>query len=118
MKDIAIKIKTYTGEVNIVDSNDFRRKILNAMLAGLGALVLCYVFILGSMVFNIVERKGLETNARALSNEVGGLELTYLALSNKIDLGYSHSLGFSEAQVKFATRQSLLGSVKVASNEL
>jgi hypothetical protein len=117
MKAIAIKIKTYAEGVNIIDSNDLRRRILHTMLASLGGLALCYVFLLGSMVFNIVERKGLETDARAVSNKVGELELIYLSLSNKIDLNLSHSLGFSETQAKFATRKSL-GSVKIANNEL
>jgi hypothetical protein len=38
-------------------------------------------------------------------------------MSNKIDLGFSYSLGFKEAKTKFATRKSL-GSIKVVSNEI
>jgi hypothetical protein len=117
MKAIAIKIKTYTGGVNIIDNNDLRKRIFSFMLMGLGALALCYVFLLGSMVFNIIERKGLEADARVLSNEVGDLELNYLSLSNKIDLNLSHSLGFNETHAIFSTRQSL-GSLKIANNEL
>ncbi len=109
-------MKTYV-EVNVLDREDSRRRALRVMLLSLGVLALCYVFIIGSMIFNIVQRKSLESHTRTLSNEVRELELNYLSLSGKIDLNLSHSLGFSEIQPQFATRKPL-GSVKIAKNEL
>src|ERR1035437_3361352 len=120
MKAMAIKMKTYVGEVNIVNNDDLRKRILNIMLMSLGALALCYVFILGNMIFNIVQRKTFESNARSLSNEVGQLELSYLSESNKIDLVFAQSMGFKEIKAKFATRKPIehnsLGSIKVTGN--
>ncbi len=87
------------------------------LLVSFGALGLFYVLILGSMTFNIIERKSLEANARVLSNEVLGLELSYLELSSGIDLNFAQSLGFKESRVNFATRKSL-GSIKFAKNDL
>ena len=84
MKAVAIKIKTYSGNVNIVNNNNLDRRILNAMLVSLGVLALCYVLFLGSMIFNIIGRKSAEVNASALSSQVGDLELQYLTMSSKI----------------------------------
>jgi len=117
MKAIAIKMKSYTGSVNIVNNNNIQARIFHMLLLSFGIFAFIYVLFLGNMVFNIVERKSLETDARTLSSEVGDLELTYLSISNKIDLTLSHSLGFTETPAKFATRKSL-GSLKVANNEI
>ena len=75
------------------------------------------------MVKNIVERQGLEAKSRSLTNEVRDLEVSYLSLSNGLDLDFSYSLGFKDAKVTFVTRKaslSLLPSsgAKVAKNDL
>jgi hypothetical protein len=122
MKAIAIKMRTYVVGVNIVDNNDLNKRVLHAMLLALGVLALSYVLILGSMVFNIVERRALEVSARTLSNEVGELELSYLSASKEVDIAYAQSLGFKETKAKFATRKpsihNSLGSIKATNNEL
>lgn len=117
MRTAAIKMKTYARSVNIVDNSDLNKKLLNMVLFSFGAIAVFYVLILGNMVFNIVERKSLEADARNLSNEVRDLELSYLSMSDKVDLELSKSLGFKEVKAKFATRKSL-GSIKVVNNEL
>ncbi len=106
MKTTSIKIKSYVNNVDIIVDNDLQYKIFHMMLVSFGVLALCYVFILGNMVFNIVERKVMEKEALSLSNEVGALELSYLSLSNKVDLNLSYSLGFKEVKPKFATRKA------------
>lgn len=110
-------MKSYATGVNIVNNNNIEKRALNILLLSLGALAFVYVLFLGNMVFNIVERKTLESNARVLSNEVGDLELQYLSLSNKIDLTLANSLGFKDTKIKFAVRKSL-GSIKIAKNEI
>jgi hypothetical protein len=119
MKAIAIKMKTYASEsVNIVNNDNLSKRILYTLLWLFGALALCYIVILGSMVFNIVERKALETNAQSLSNDVSSLELQYLSISNKIDPTLAKSMGFGESTNKsYAIRKSL-GSIKITTNEL
>jgi len=84
------------------------------IMAGLG---LFYILILGNMVFNIVERKGLDKETLVLSNEVGNLELSYLSVSSSVDSVLSSSMGFKEARANFATRKSL-GSLKLTNNEI
>ncbi len=117
MKTAALKMKNYTMNVDIVNNNNLNERLLHFLLVAFGILALCYVVILGSVVINVVERKTIEAEARNLANEVGDLELQYLALSGKVDLNLARSLGFSEVRKEFATRKSL-GSLNIANNEL
>jgi len=116
MKAIALKVKSYSSNVNIVNNN-LEAKLLHLLLGSLGVLAVSYFLLLGTMVFNIVERRSIEGQIRTLVNEVGAMELTYLDLSNKIDLNLSYSLGFKEANTKFATRRPL-GSISTVQNDL
>lgn len=106
MKTTSIKIKSYVNTVDVMVDSDLQYKIFHIMLLSFGVLALCYVLILGNMVFNIVERKVMEKEALALSNEVGALELSYLSISNKVDLSLSYSLGFKEVKPTYAVRKS------------
>lgn len=117
MRELSLKLKNYGGNISIVDNNNLERRIFYILLSFCGALGLCYILILGNMTFSIVERKSLEAQARTLSNEVQGLELTYLEMSSKVDLALAESLGFKETKTNFATRKSI-GSVKFANNDL
>lgn len=123
MKEKAIKIKSYVGNVNVVVSdNDFKAKLFRYMLLSFGILAIAYVYMIGNMVFDIVARKTLETEARNLSNEVRELEIVYLNESNKIDIAFANSLGFKETQANFATRKPIglnsFGNVDNSGNEL
>ncbi|HNW71694.1 MAG TPA: hypothetical protein PKZ36_00200 [Candidatus Paceibacterota bacterium] len=118
MKKTAKKVKSYASNVNIVDNNNLKRKMSHILLAFLGSLAVCYGIILISMVFNIVERQSLASEAKTLSNEVGGLELEYLSMSNKIDLALSKEMGFRETDTKFAVRESFTALRYNTTNEL
>ena len=107
--------------VNIMNNNiEVEKYILNTMLFILAALAIFYVFILGNMVFNIIERRTLEKEMVTVSNEVGKLEVSYLVLSNSIDMNLSSTMGFKETKATFATRKPLgyLENVKFDSNEI
>lgn len=107
-------------------NNDIERITLRLIFWSFAALALLYILLLGNMVFDIVERRSLEINARSLSNEVRNLELTYLSMSNNVDLALSYSMGFKEAKASFAIRKSLglrptgeaLGSIKMPQNDI
>ena len=135
MKQASLKLKSYAGNLNIVNNYDMQKRIFNIMVWSLGILALIYILILGNMVFNIIERRALDTQARSLSNEIGNLELQYLSASDKIDLALAESLGFKETKAKFANRKTLgykslghspmgeatgesIGSKKLVTNEL
>lgn len=121
MRQISLKFKSYGTRsiqgISIVDNDNLRRRVFYLLLSCFGALGLSYVLILGNMTFNIIERKALETDARALSNEVLDLELTYLNMSAGVDIVFAESMGFKETKASFATRKSL-GSIKFAKNDL
>lgn len=117
MKQASLKLKRYESNVNIIDNGNLQKRVFNSMLWMLGILAFSYVFFLGNIVFNIVERKTLEGYAHTLSNDVGNLELEYLSLSQKVDLNLAYSLGFKEIKTKFATRKAL-GSISIAKNEI
>ena len=101
-------MRAISSKLNIqIINNSLERLILNFILFSFGALALFYVFLLASMVVNIVERRSLEAEARTLTNEVRNLEVIYLSKTNDIDLTLSHSLGFRETKTTFATRKAL-----------
>ena len=106
MRAISSKINMSIRNVSIINNN-IEGLVLRTILWSFLGLALCYVFLLGNMVFNIVERRSLEKYALSLSNEVRDMELTYLSVSNNIDLAFAHSLGFKETKPKFATRRAV-----------
>ena len=108
MKQATLQLKTRIQNVNITNNNiEMERVILNAMLSTLALLAVLYFLILGTMVFNIVERKNLEKQELGLSSEVSNLELSYLSVSNSVDVALSSSMGFKAIQVNYAIRKSL-----------
>ncbi|MFA6520479.1 MAG: hypothetical protein WCT44_02630 [Candidatus Paceibacterota bacterium] len=118
MSEMTLQLKTRIQNVNIMNNNIAVGKLtLNGMLVIFSGLALLYALILGNMVFNIVERKSLEKEALVLSNEVSELELSYLSISNSIDMAMSSEMGFQEKEAVFATRRPL-GSIKLANNEI
>ena len=125
MKQMSLKLNTYVKGVGIINNN-IEKFILNIIIWSFGILMIVYVFLLGSMVRNIVERQSLEMRALSLSSEVRNLEATYLSMSNDIDLSLSYSMGFKEIQATFATRKALglnstsesFGSVKMVQNDI
>ena len=126
MRQMSLQLKTRIQNVNIMNNNmEVKKNIFNTMLFILAALAIFYVLILGNMVFSIIGRKTLEKEMLALSNEVGKLELSYLTVSNSVDMNLSSTMGFKETKATFATRKSLgynsngvLGNIKSANNEI
>lgn len=115
---MSLQLKTRIQNVNIMNNNiDVEKNILKTMLCILAALALFYVLILGNMVFNIVERRALEKEMLSLSNEVEKLEVTYLSVTNSVDMNLSSTMGFKETKATFATRRAL-GFVKSSNNEI
>lgn len=88
------------------------------MLVIFAGLALAYMVILINMVWNIVQRKTLEADARNLSNTVGELELNYLKLADQVDVTMSQKMGFLELKPAFAVSSKSLGVVAKANNEI
>ncbi len=118
MKSASLKFKRYASQTRISRDSNLQVRILHSMMFALGMLAVFYVLVLGNMVFNIAERKALEIQARNISNEVGEMELTYLTMINKVDLGLAHSLQFKEAKATFATRKASVGALQKSATAL
>lgn len=112
-------LKLNKFHTNIVNNNDLEKRVFRGMVYFSSFLVLCYFLLLSNMVWNIVSRKSLETQAMHLNNEVSNLELQYLASADKIDLDLAHSMGFTETKNKqFAKNTALGGLNTIAYNGL
>jgi len=125
MKNAGIKIKRNIQNVNITNNNvAMGQFVFHVMLSSFVLLAVLYFFILGTMVFNIVQRKNLEKTALTLSSQVSNLELSYLSVSNSVDVALSSSMGFKSIPVNYAIRKAVgynsgtvLGSLKT-NNEI
>lgn len=83
---------------NIVNDEALRRRIFRVLCGSLLFLSLCYVYLVGSITFNIIARKTLESNINELNSEVGQLELQSIQLVNNIDVSFGKSMGYVEAR--------------------
>jgi hypothetical protein len=97
------KTKAIANE--IVENSNTRRIIFRILLGSLLSLSVVYIYIIGSITFNVVARKSLETTARITSSNISQLELTYLSEINNINKDKATSLGFVDTKSNvFATR--------------
>lgn len=106
-----MKIKTITQQIPSDDNS--RKQMFRILVSTLGVLCMCYVYLIGSITFNVLARKTLEANARVVSGNVSQLELQYIALSNSINTSYGHNLGYVEASgTIFASRDKATVAMK------
>ncbi|MFM7089024.1 MAG: hypothetical protein ACKOW9_05875 [Candidatus Paceibacterota bacterium] len=119
MQTFSKKIKENSIVASLEGDVAVRARIFQGMIGLFALLVLFYLFLLGSSVMNVVERKNLESEAHMLANEIGTLELEYLQISNTIDRELSVQMGFEEIAQNFATRKAAtMMSKKLAKNEI
>lgn len=89
----------------IVQNSRTQMTIFRALILALILLSVAYMYLIGSITFNILARKSLEISAHALGNRVSELELSYLNVTSGIDKNYAYSMGFVDIQKNiFATR--------------
>ncbi len=92
---------------NIVENSHTQRTIFRALISALVLLSLVYIYLIGSITFNVLARKSLDTTVHNLGSQVSSLELTYLSETSGIDQNYAQSLGFVDVQNSiFATRDT------------
>lgn len=124
MKQISLNLKNYVSNANVINNYGLQKSILHTIFLSFGVIFVSYVLVIMGIIFNIAERKALDTQARNLLNEVGELELTYLSKSSNIDISLSKSLGYREVKAGYATRKSLgyispsENNIKLAKNEI
>ncbi len=90
---------------NLIENTNIQRIIFRVLISGIIILSIVYVYLIGSITFNILARKSLENTVHILGNNVSNLELTYFNNTNKIDKNYALALGFVDIHTNiFATR--------------
>ena len=97
------KTKAITND--IVSNTNTQRIIFRILLGSIIALSIVYVYMIGSITFNVVARKSLESTARVLGSDISEKELTYLNNINQVNKEYAATLGFVDTKSNiFATR--------------
>jgi hypothetical protein len=97
---------TATKITNEIKQNINTQKLLfRALITGSIMLFAVYIYLIGSITFNVIARKSLETTVAELTTKVNQLDLTYLNGINDINKDYALSKGFVDVhQNIFATR--------------
>ncbi len=97
------KTKAITNE--IILNTSIQRILFRILVGALIALSVIYVYMIGSITFNVVARKSLENTSRILGSNISELELTYLNSMNEVNKNKALSLGFVDTKSNiFATR--------------
>lgn len=97
--------KTKAIANNISENSNTQKLIFHILISGILLIAIVYVYMIGSITFNVLARKSLETSTKNLGNEVSWLELTYLGKVNEIDKNYALAHGFVDTKDNlFATR--------------
>lgn len=80
---------------NDIAQNINTQKILfRALITGSIMLFAVYIYLIGSITFNVIARKSLESTIASLTSRVNQLDLTYLNNINEINKDYALSKGF------------------------
>ncbi|MCE9517638.1 hypothetical protein K8Q96_01390 [Candidatus Nomurabacteria bacterium] len=92
---------------SIVENSQTQLTIFRALIASLVLLSIVYIYLIGSITFNVLARKSLNATVHVLGTHVSELELTYLNATSGINKDYAYSLGFVDIQKNiFATREA------------
>lgn len=97
------KTKEITNE--IVTNSNIQKTIFKILVGSIFCLSLVYVYIIGSITFNVVARKSLENTSKIIGSNISQLELTYLANINDINKTKATTLGYVDTNSSiFAVR--------------
>jgi len=90
---------------DIAQNINTQKVLFRILITGSVLLFAAYIYLIGSITFNVVARKSLENTVVSLNSHVNQLDLTYLNKINEIDKDYALSNGFVEVhQNIFASR--------------
>jgi hypothetical protein len=90
---------------NISHNVNTQIMLFRVLIIGSVLLFVVYIYLVGSITFNVIARKSLENTVVVITSNINNLELTYLSNINKIDKDYAISKGFVEVhQNIFAAR--------------
>lgn len=97
------KAKAITN--NIVENINTQKIIFRILIISSAVLFSIYIYLIGSITFNVIARKSLENKVSTLTSKVNDLDVLYLTSVNKINKEYALSIGFVDVhQNIFASR--------------
>jgi len=97
------KVKSISKEIS--QSASIQKKIFKLLLFGSLLIFMTYIYLVGSITFNIIARRSLNNTVVVLTGQLNNLESSYLNSINIIDKKYAYSLGYVDiAQNYFVTR--------------
>lgn len=90
-----------------------QRKIFLILAGSIFILFFTYIYMIGSITFNVIARKSLENNVYELSNKISQMEINYINKVNKIDKEYALSNGYVDTKENlFAIRNINFVAIK------
>jgi len=88
------RAKAITNDIK--ENTNTQKTLFRVLFASSILLFVVYIYLIGSITFNVIARKSLENTIATLSGEVNQLELTYLNKVNETDKDYALTNGFVE----------------------
>lgn len=92
---------------DIRENINTQKIIFKILISSSIVLFVGYVYLIGSITFNVIARKSLENSMANLTNDVNQLEITYLDNLNKIDKECAFSRGFVETKPNIFVSRSI-----------
>jgi len=90
---------------DIAQNINTQKALFRVLISGSIILFAVYIYLIGSITFNVIARKSLENTVANITGQVNQLELTYLNNVNKTDKNYALLNGFVDvSQNIFAAR--------------
>lgn len=86
--------KTKAIANDIVGNTNTQRFLFKILFASILSLSIVYIYMIGSITFNVVARKSLEAESRITGSRISKLELIYLNKMNDVNKAYAKTLGF------------------------
>ena len=103
---------------NEVIGNNAQKSIFLGLVGSLALMFAIYSYLVGSIIFTVVERKQFESNIRDYKSFIGTLEVEYLKLASGITLDKAKALGFKEATDQiFISRKGSVKTLSLLGNE-
>jgi hypothetical protein len=103
-----MQAKTKAITKDIAQNMNTQKILLKILLIGTASLFFVYIYLVGSITFNVIARKSLENTVSTLSSNVNKLDLVYLDSVNKIDKEFAFKNGFVETKENiFASRNDI-----------
>lgn len=81
---------------DISENINTQKVLLRILIGSIVILSLTYIYLIGTITFDVVARKSLENNLAIANTQVNKLDLQYLNKINEIDKSYATSNGFVE----------------------